>query len=46
MALLLCDLIRLARVELGDFKVHLATGEPNPPLTAFFDGKFEEWQEY
>lgn len=46
MALLLCDLIRIAGVELGDFKVHLATGESNPPLAAFFDGKFEEWQEY
>lgn len=46
MALLLCDLIKLAGVELGNFKVHLATGERNPPLAAFFDGKFEEWQEY
>jgi hypothetical protein len=46
MPLLLCDLIKLAGVELGDFKVHLATGEPNPHLAAFFDGKFEEWQEY
>jgi hypothetical protein len=48
MALLLCDLIKLAGIELGKFKVHLATGErnPNPPLAAYFDGKFEEWQEY
>jgi hypothetical protein len=46
MPLLLCDLIKLAGVDLGDFKVHLATGEQNPPLAAFFDGKFEEWQEY
>lgn len=42
----LLDLISMAGVELGNFKVHCATGEPNPPLEAFFDGEFKEWQEY
>jgi hypothetical protein len=46
MMLGLCDLIRLAKVELGHFKIHLATGWPNPPLIAYFDGRFKEWQEY
>jgi hypothetical protein len=41
----LLDLISMAGVELGNFKVHCATGEPNPPLEAFFDGKFKKWQE-
>lgn len=42
----LCDLIRLSKVELGHFKIHCATGYPNPPLQAYFEGKFKEWQEY
>ena len=46
MQLHLCDLIKLAHVELGHFKIHLATGWPNPPLVAYFNGKFKEWQEY
>lgn len=46
MQLRLCDLLKLAQVDLGQFKIHLATGWPNPPLEAYFDGKFKEWQEY
>lgn len=46
MSLKLCDLLKLAAVDLGGFKIHLATGWPNPPLIAYFDGKFKEWQEY
>jgi hypothetical protein len=41
----LIDLIRLAGVALGDYKVHCATGVRNPPLDAFFAGKWKEWQE-
>lgn len=43
--LILLDLIRLAGVELGHFKIHLATGWPDSPLTAFYEGRFKEWQE-
>ena len=46
MSLNLIDLIQLAGVNLGHFKIHLATGWPNPPMTAYFDGRFKEWQEY
>ncbi len=45
MELRLLDLVRLAKVELGSFKIHLATGWPDPPLTAYFDGRFKEWQQ-
>lgn len=42
----LIDLLDLAGVSLGKYKLHCATGAPNTPLEAFFDGKFKEWQEY
>ncbi len=42
----LLDLIRLAGVELEDFKIHCATGENPTPLEAFFDGSFQHWQEH
>lgn len=42
----LCDLIKLAGVELHDFKIHCATGHLDPPLQAYFEGRFKEWQEY
>ena len=42
----LIDLIRLAGVELNDFKIHCATGSDPPPLEAFFDGSFRQWQEH
>lgn len=41
----LSDLIGLSGVALGHFKIHCATGKGFPPLEAFFDGKFKEWQE-
>jgi hypothetical protein len=42
----LVDLINLAGVELGHFKIHCATGKNSGPLQAFFSGEFKEWQEY
>jgi len=42
----LIDLLGIANIELGHFKIHCATGWPNPPLIAYFDGKFKQWQEY
>lgn len=45
MSLRLLDLLRLANVELGRFKIHLATGRDDPPLTAYYDGRFKAWQE-
>ncbi|MDB6095541.1 MAG: hypothetical protein JWM32_3103 [Verrucomicrobia bacterium] len=46
MDLRLCDLIRLAHVELGNFKIHFAKHPKFPPLAAYLDGTFKEWQEY
>lgn len=40
------DLIQLAGVELTDFKIHCATGSEWSPLDAFFDDRFQEWQEH
>jgi len=40
------DLIELSGIHLSNFKIHCATGKINPPLEAFYDGKFKEWQEY
>jgi hypothetical protein len=42
----LTELIQMSGVALGDYKIHCATGHPNPPLEAFFDGKFKGWQEH
>ena len=42
----LSDLIKLSGLSLRNFKIHCATGKINPPLEAFFDGKFKEWQDY
>ncbi len=39
------DLIRLAGVDLDDYKIHCATGANPTPLEAFFDGTFRQWQE-
>jgi len=41
----LIDLLRLAGVALTDWKIHCATGLRNPPLDAFFDGRWKWWQE-
>jgi hypothetical protein len=42
--LLLLDLLRTADIELGRYKLHLATGGRDGPLRAYFDGEFESWQ--
>ena len=42
----LIELIKLAGVSLGNFKIHCATGVHQPPLNAFFEGTFQQWQEY
>lgn len=41
----LVDLIRTARVELADFKIHCAKHDTDPPLGYFLNGTFKEWQE-
>jgi len=41
----LTDLIKLAGVDLDEFKIHCATGKNAAPLEAFFDGTFRQWQE-
>lgn len=34
-------------IDLDSYKIHLATGnDENPPLEAFFAGRFKEWQEH
>jgi hypothetical protein len=42
----LIDLIKLAGLDLGRFKIHCATGVNPTPLEAFYDGGFKAWQEY
>lgn len=42
----LFDLIRLADITIGKFKIHCATGSNPTPLEAFYDGEFRKWQEY
>ena len=42
----LIDLIRLAGITIGKYKIHCATGSNPTPLEEFYDGKFKEWQEY
>lgn len=41
----LMDLIRLAGVTMGRYKIHCATGENPTPLEAFYAGEFKKWQE-
>ncbi len=41
----LIDLLRLSGITLTDWKIHCATGLRNPPLEAFFDGRWKSWQE-
>ena len=41
----LIDLIKLCGVSLSNYKIHCATSLSHPPLEAFFDGKFRQWQE-
>ena len=42
----LIDLIRLAKIDLNDFKIHCATGSNPTPLEEFLAGKFKVWQEH
>ena len=42
----LIDLFKNAGVYLGTYKIHCATGKEDPPLHAFFEGRFKAWQEY
>jgi len=41
----LLQLVNLAGITLGQFKIHCATGNNPTPLEAYFDGKFKDWQE-
>lgn len=45
MSIKLVELIRLAGVDLDDYKIHCATGANPTPLETFFDGTFRQWQE-
>lgn len=42
----LMDLLRIAGIYLNSYKIHCATGKEDPPLEAFFEGRFKAWQEY
>ena len=42
----LIDILRIAGVHLNSYKIHCATGKEDPPLEAFFEGRFKAWQEY
>jgi hypothetical protein len=42
----LMDLLRIAGVHLNSYKIHCATGKEDPPLDAFFEGRFKTWQEH
>jgi len=44
----LSDFLELKKLKLpfAECKIHCATGDVNPPLDAFYDGRFKEWQEY
>ena len=41
----LIDVLRAKGIPLENYKIHLATGSNPPPLEAFLEGKFKEWQE-
>lgn len=44
----LIDLLRACDIplDLGSYKIHLATGSHPPALEAYFKGQFKEWQEH
>lgn len=42
----LIELLKTKNIPLDNYKIHLATGQKIPPLDAFYEGKFKEWQEY
>src|SRR6266542_2603574 len=41
----LIELLKIKNLPLDNFKIHLATGREYPPLDAFLEEKFKEWQE-
>ncbi len=41
----LIDLLALAKIDLGRYKIHFATGKDSP-LLAYFGGTFKQWQEF
>ena len=41
----LLDILQARQIPFGKFKIHLATNEKNPPLDAFFNQTFKQWQE-
>jgi hypothetical protein len=41
----LIDLLKTKGVSFDNYKIHLATGVDHPPLDAFIEGTFKEWQE-
>lgn len=42
----LIDILKIAGVQFSSYKIHCATGKEDPPLEAFFEGRFKAWQEY
>ncbi|MBC2712203.1 MAG: GIY-YIG nuclease family protein [Desulfosarcina sp.] len=42
----LIDLLKIAGVYLNSYKIHCAAGKEDPPLEAFFEGRFKAWQEH
>lgn len=42
----LIDILTVAGAQLNSYKIHCATGKEDPPLQAFFEGRFKAWQEY
>ena len=42
----LIELLKTKNIPFDNYKIHLATGQKIPPLDAFYEGKFKEWQEY
>jgi len=41
----LIEILKTKNLPLDNYKIHLATGRQYPPLDAFLEGKFKEWQE-
>lgn len=41
----LVEILKTKNLPLDNYKIHLATGKEYPPLDAFLEGKFKEWQE-
>lgn len=41
----LTDLITLCGASLGRFKIHLAKHDTDPPLQAWLEGRFQDWQD-